>query len=164
MSNVKLYRPAAAVMLLNADNKVFVAQRIDSSLDAWQMPQGGLDPGEDTRTGALRELEEETGIGAALVEIVAQSSRELLYDLPPELQGKLWKGKYAGQRQSWFLMRFLGTDLDVDLNTEHPEFRAFQWVDPWRLPDLIVAFKKRLYEEVLEEFAAHLPPRDGAAS
>ncbi len=164
MSGEKTYRPAAAVMLLNADNKVFVAQRLDSSLDAWQMPQGGLDPGEDARTGALRELEEETGIGPALVEIVAQSSRELLYDLPPELQGKLWKGKYAGQRQSWFLMRFLGTDLDVNLDTEHPEFRAFQWVDPWHLPDLIVAFKKRLYEEVLEEFAAHLPPRDGTAS
>ncbi len=164
MSGGKAYRPAAAVMLLNADNKVFVAQRLDSSLDAWQMPQGGLDPGEDARTGALRELEEETGIGPALVEIVAQSSRELLYDLPPELSGKLWKGKYAGQRQSWFLMRFLGTDLDVNLDTEHPEFRAFQWVDPWHLPNLIVAFKKRLYEEVLEEFAAHLPPRDGAAA
>lgn len=157
MSAEKLYRPAAAVMLLNADDKVFVAQRLDSSLDAWQMPQGGLDPGEDARTGALRELEEETGIGPTLVEIVAQSSRELLYDLPPELQGKLWKGKYAGQRQSWFLMRFKGTDLDVDLNTEHPEFRAFQWIDPWRLPDLIVAFKKRLYEEVLEEFRPYLP-------
>lgn len=153
------YRAAAAVMLLNADNQVFVAQRIDSSLDAWQMPQGGLDPGEDARTGALRELEEETGIGPHLVEIVALSSRELLYDLPPELAGKLWKGRYAGQRQSWFLMRFLGTDADVNLDTEHPEFRNFQWVDPWRLPDLIVAFKKTLYEDVLEEFAAHLPPK-----
>ncbi|MEP6786312.1 MAG: RNA pyrophosphohydrolase [Sphingomonadales bacterium] len=157
MSKSLLYRPAAAIMLLNADNKVFVAQRLDSSLDAWQMPQGGLDPGEDARTGALRELEEETGIGPNLVEIIAQSSRELLYDLPPELQGKLWKGKYAGQCQSWFLMRFLGIDADVNLGTEHPEFRAFQWIDPWRLPDLIVAFKKRLYEEVLEEFRPYLP-------
>lgn len=157
MSKPLEYRPAAAVMLLNNDNKVFVAQRLDSSLDAWQMPQGGLDPGEDARTGALRELEEETGIGPDLVEIVAQSSRELLYDLPPELRGKLWKGKYAGQRQAWFLMRFLGTDLDVNLDTEHPEFRAFQWVDPWHLPNLIVAFKKRLYEEVLDEFRPYLP-------
>ena len=153
------YRPAAAIMLLNADNRVFVAQRLDSSLDAWQMPQGGLDPGEDARTGALRELEEETGIGPHLVEIVVQSSRDLLYELPPELSGKLWGGRYAGQCQSWFLMRFLGTDADVNLDTEHPEFRTFQWIDPWRLPELIVAFKKRLYEEVLEEFAAHLPPR-----
>lgn len=153
------YRPAAAVMLLNADSKVFVAQRLDSSLDAWQMPQGGLDPGEDAQAGALRELEEETGIAPHLVDIVARSSRELLYDLPPELQGKLWKGRYLGQCQTWFLMRFLGTDADVNLDTEHPEFRSFQWIDPWRLPELIVAFKKRLYEEVLEEFAAHLPPR-----
>jgi putative (di)nucleoside polyphosphate hydrolase len=153
------YRPAAAVMLLNAENQVFVAQRLDSSLDAWQMPQGGLDPGEDAQTGALRELEEETGIGQHFVEIIAKASRELNYDLPPELAGKLWKGKYAGQRQTWFLMRFLGTDADVNLDTEHPEFRNFKWVDPWRLPELIVAFKKPLYETVLAEFAAHLPPR-----
>ncbi len=151
------YRPAAAIMLLNADDKVFVAQRIDSSLDAWQMPQGGLDPGEDARTGALRELEEETGIAPHLVEVIAQSSRELLYDLPPELQARLWKGRYAGQRQSWFLMRFLGTDSDVNLDTEHPEFRNWQWIDPWRLPELIVAFKKPLYEAVLQEFTRYLP-------
>jgi putative (di)nucleoside polyphosphate hydrolase len=157
--NDATYRPAAAVMLLNADNKVFVAQRIDSSLDAWQMPQGGLDPGESARDGALRELEEETGISPDKVEIFAQSSRQLLYDVPPELSGKLWGGKYKGQRQSWFLARFLGDEGDINLETEHPEFRAYQWIDPWHLPDLIVAFKKRLYEEVLEEFAAHLPPR-----
>jgi putative (di)nucleoside polyphosphate hydrolase len=153
------YRPAAAVMLLNADNKVFVAQRLDSSLDAWQMPQGGLDPGEDAQTGALRELEEETGIGADKVEIMVQASRQLLYDLPPELSGRMWGGKYKGQCQSWFLMRFLGTEADINLETEHPEFRAYQWVDPWRLPDLIVAFKKPLYEDVLAEFASHLPQR-----
>lgn len=152
------YRPAAAVMLLNTDNKVFVAQRIDSSLDAWQMPQGGLDPGEDARAGALRELEEETGIGPDKVEIVAQASRQLLYDVPAEISTTLWGGKYKGQCQSWFLMRFLGTEADIDLDTEHPEFRAYQWVDPWRLPDLIVAFKKRLYEDMLAEFADHLPP------
>ncbi|CAM3065470.1 RNA pyrophosphohydrolase [Sphingomonas antarctica] len=156
------YRPAAAVMLLNDENKVFVAQRIDSSLDAWQMPQGGLDPGERARDGALRELEEETGIGPDKVEIVAEASRPLLYELPPELGTKLWGGKYKGQSQSWFLMRFRGTEADIDLDTAHPEFRAYQWVDPWRLPDLIVAFKKRLYEEVLEEFASHLPPRSAA--
>jgi putative (di)nucleoside polyphosphate hydrolase len=157
VSKVLKYRPAAAVMLLNADDQVFVAQRLDSNLDAWQMPQGGLDPGEDALTGALRELEEETSIGPQLVEIIAQSSRELLYDLPAELAGRLWNGRYAGQRQSWFLMRFLGTDADVNLDTEHPEFRNFKWVDPWRLPDLIVSFKKPLYEAVLAEFAAHLP-------
>jgi len=153
------YRPAAAVMLLNSDNKVFVAQRIDSSVDAWQMPQGGLDEGETARAGALRELEEETGIAAHLVEIIAQSSRELIYDLPPELRGKLWKGRFAGQRQSWFLARFLGTDADVNLATAHPEFNAWRWIDPWQLPDLIVPFKKPLYEAVLAEFAAYLPPK-----
>ena len=151
------YRPAAAVMLLNNDDKAFVAQRIDSSLDAWQMPQGGLDPGEDAQAGALRELEEETGIGPHMVEVIAQASRELLYDLPPEMAGRMWGGKYRGQTQSWFLVRFLGSDADINLDTEHPEFRAYKWVDPWHLPNLIVAFKKQLYEDVLAEFAAHLP-------
>lgn len=153
------YRPAAAVMLLNGENKVFVAQRIDSSLDAWQMPQGGLDTGEEAEAGALRELEEETGIGAHLVAIIARASRELLYDLPPEMHGRMWGGKYGGQRQSWFLARFLGSDADINLETAHPEFNAFHWADPWTLPDLIVPFKKQLYEDVLAEFAAHLPPR-----
>ena len=147
-------------MLLNADSKVFVAQRLDSNLDAWQMPQGGLDPGEDARAGALRELEEETSISSDLVEFIAQSSKELIYDLPPDLVGKLWKGRYAGQRQHWFLMRFLGIDTDVDLMTKHPEFRTFQWVDPWLLPELIVPFKRSLYEAVLAEFAQYLPARE----
>lgn len=151
------YRPAAAVMLLNAHDKVFVAQRLDSSLDAWQMPQGGLDPGEDPRSGALRELEEETGIGPHLVEIIAEASRPLLYDLPPEMHGRMWGGRYGGQTQSWFLARFLGSDGDINLDTEHPEFRAYKWVDPWHLPDIIVAFKKKLYEEVLAEFRPFLP-------
>lgn len=153
------YRPAAAVMLLNRDGNVFVAQRLDSSLDAWQMPQGGLDPGEDALAGALRELEEETGIPPEKVQIVARASRELFYDLPPEMLGRLWGGKYRGQRQYWFLARFLGEERDIDLATEHPEFRAYRWIDPWRLPELIVGFKKRLYEDVLAEFAAHLAPK-----
>jgi putative (di)nucleoside polyphosphate hydrolase len=157
--NTLPYRPAAAVMLLNAENRVFVAQRVDSTLDAWQMPQGGLDPGEDAQAGALRELEEETGIGAHLVTIIARAARDLLYDLPPELAGRMWGGKYGGQTQAWFLARFHGSDADVNLETDHPEFKAFQWVDPWRLPDLIVPFKKQLYEEVLIEFAAHLSSR-----
>lgn len=153
------YRPAAGIMLLSAEDQVFVAQRLDSSFDAWQMPQGGLDAGEDALTGALRELEEETGIGPHLVEIVAEASQELYYDFPAELAGRLWKGRFAGQRQNWFLMRFQGTDADINLATQHPEFSRFQWADPWRLPDLIVEFKKQLYEDVLTEFAAHLPPR-----
>jgi putative (di)nucleoside polyphosphate hydrolase len=147
------YRPAAGIMLLNTQGKVWVGQRIDNTLEAWQMPQGGLDPGEDAEAGALRELEEETGITPDLVEIIAQSPREFLYDLPADMVGRLWKGKYRGQRQTWFLMRFLGTDADVDLETEHPEFRAWQWSDPVHLPDMIVPFKRQLYTDVLAEFA-----------
>ena len=150
------YRPAAGVMLLNGHKQVFVAQRLDTTLEAWQMPQGGLDDGEEPEAGALRELEEETGIAAHLVEIIARSAGELLYDLPEDLVGKLWKGRYRGQRQSWFLMRFLGDDRDVNLETSHPEFRAWKWADPRDLPDLIVPFKRTLYEDVLREFEAYL--------
>ena len=147
------YRPAAGIMLINEHRKVFVAQRIDSTLEAWQMPQGGLDEGEDVEAGALRELEEETGIGQSMVEILARSQAELLYDLPEDLIGKLWKGRYRGQRQIWFLMRFLGRDADVNLETAHPEFRAWKWAEPNDLPDMIVPFKRTLYENVLREFA-----------
>ena len=146
------YRPAAGIMLLNTEGRVWVGQRLDNALEAWQMPQGGLDPGEEPRAAALRELEEETGIAPAHVEILAQASRTFDYDLPPDLLGKLWKGRYRGQRQHWFLARFNGRDEDVDIATRHPEFRAWQWVDPVRLPDLIVPFKRQLYRDVLQEF------------
>lgn len=150
------YRPAAGIMLLNEADKVWVGQRLDSTLEAWQMPQGGLDRGEAPLAGALRELEEETGIRADQVTLIASAARLLDYDLPPDLVGKLWKGRYRGQRQSWFLMRFLGTDADIDIATPNPEFRAWRWVEPARLPDLIVPFKRRLYTDVLAEFAGHL--------
>jgi putative (di)nucleoside polyphosphate hydrolase len=146
------YRPAAGVMLLNREGKVFVAQRLDSTLEAWQMPQGGLDEGEEPLKGALRELEEETGIGEKHVEILASAPDELYYDLPEDLVGKLWKGKWRGQRQSWFLGRFTGTDEDVNIQTAHPEFRAWRWADPEELPAMIVPFKRKLYEDVLEAF------------
>ncbi len=153
------YRQAAAMMLLDAHDRVFVAQRIDSSLDAWQMPQGGLDPGEDPQAGALRELEEETGIAAHLVQIIATAARPLYYDLPADLQATVWKGQYRGQSQHWFLARFLGDERHINLATAEPEFNVYKWVDPWMLPDLIVPFKRVLYEQVLAEFAAHLPRR-----
>jgi putative (di)nucleoside polyphosphate hydrolase len=146
------YRPAAGIMLLNREGKVFVAQRRDSTLEAWQMPQGGLDPGEQPLAGALRELEEETGIAAAKVEIVHRLDRTLFYDLPPDLVGKLWKGRWRGQEQHWFLARFLGEDSDVNLDTAEPEFRAWRWAEPEELPAMIVPFKKQLYERVLAEF------------
>jgi putative (di)nucleoside polyphosphate hydrolase len=149
---MELYRPAAGVMLLNPMRKVWVGQRLDSTLEAWQMPQGGLDPGEDPLEGALRELEEETGIRRDLVEIVTRAKEELTYDLPDDLIGKVWKQPWRGQRQTWFLARFLGEDRDVDIATPHPEFRAWKWADPAELPAMIVPFKKKLYEDLIAIF------------
>jgi putative (di)nucleoside polyphosphate hydrolase len=150
------YRPAAGVMLLNRAGKVWVGQRLDSTLEAWQMPQGGLDPGEEPQEGALRELEEETGIGRDKVELLARCDRQLLYDLPDDLLGKIWNGRWRGQSQTWFLMRFIGEDKDVNLQTKEPEFRAWRWAEPADLPELIVPFKQGLYREVLKAFAAWL--------
>ncbi len=148
------YRPCVGVMLVNGDGHVFVGKRIDNKEgDAWQMPQGGVDEGEDLRPAALRELAEETGVSEDLVTIIAQTREELLYDLPDELIGKLWKGKYRGQRQTWFLARFAGADSDIKLDAFDPaEFCEWKWVAPETLPDFIVPFKKRVYRAVLEEF------------
>lgn len=146
------YRPAVGVMLLNHEGRVFVGQRIDSTQEAWQMPQGGIDDGEDAEAAALRELGEETGIEARHIRIVARHPEDLLYDLPPELVGRVWKGRYRGQRQTWFLARFAGEDSDVNIATEHPEFSAWRWIAPEDLPRLIVPFKKALYEQVVKAF------------
>jgi putative (di)nucleoside polyphosphate hydrolase len=150
------YRPGVGVMLVNAEGKVFVGQRLDSTLEAWQMPQGGVDEGEDTLEAAFRELEEETGIVRTLIEIIGCAEEELVYDLPEDLIGKLWKGRYRGQRQTWYLARFMGHDADVNIATEHPEFRAWKWADPAELPAMIVPFKKKLYEDVLQAFEGWL--------
>lgn len=143
-------------MLLNRDGKVFVGQRIDAMVEAWQMPQGGIDDGEDAEQAALRELGEETGIAPDKVTLIAIAPEELYYDLPQDLVGKVWKGKWRGQRQRWFLYRFLGDDADVNIATEHQEFKAWDWIAPETLPDVIVPFKQQLYRDVLAAFAPHL--------
>ncbi|MEO6214513.1 MAG: RNA pyrophosphohydrolase [Sphingomonas sp.] len=150
------YRPCAGVMLLNRDGKVLVGQRIDTTAEAWQMPQGGIDDGEDAETAAIRELGEEIGVTPDKIALIATAPGEFHYDLPPELIGKVWKGKWRGQRQRWFLFRFLGEDTDVNIATEHPEFMTWRWIDPTDLPRLIVPFKRELYEDVLAAFAEHL--------
>jgi len=144
------YRRAVGIMLLNAAGEVFVAQRLDFAQDAWQMPQGGIDQGEEPLAAAFRELKEEIGTDRA--DLIAESKRWLTYDYPPELRGRAWRGRYRGQIQKWFALRFTGSDGDIDLATAHPEFRAWKWIAPQELPRLIVAFKRQLYLDVMLEF------------
>lgn len=157
MGDENRYRRGVGVMLLNAQGEVFVGARIDNTDEAWQMPQGGIDgDDEDEWATALRELEEETGIAPHLVERIADCAERLKYDLPGELRAKLWGGKYVGQDQDWFLVRFLGRDSDINIATKHPEFREWKWIEPDQLPELIVPFKRDLYRRLLEEFAEHM--------
>ena len=146
------YRPSVGIMLCNRLGGVFAGQRIDSSYDAWQMPQGGIEPGEDPRDAAVRELEEETGIPADAVEIVAATTDWIPYDLPYHLVPRLWKGRYRGQKQRWFLMRFTGDDSLINIKTEVPEFNRWCWLRPEELLDRIVPFKRKTYAQVIREF------------
>jgi len=152
------YRPCVGVMLVNGEGKVFVGKRIDNKEgDRWQMPQGGVDPGEDLDTAMLRELAEETGARPEHLQVLGRLEEELFYDLPPELVGKLWGGKYKGQRQSWYCVRFTGQDSDIDLDAwDTPEFCEFKWVEPELLPELIVPFKREVYATVVEGFRGTL--------
>ena len=151
MKNLKdlPYRNGVGIMIFNDQKKIFVGKRIDNQ-EAWQMPQGGVDRDEDFETAAKRELFEETGIQS--IRIVQSSKQEFIYDLPNHLLGKIWKGKYKGQKQKWFLMKFLGPDSEINISQKHPEFNEWKWVDLDELPRLIVPFKKKLYESIIEEF------------
>ncbi|WP_050605096.1 RNA pyrophosphohydrolase [Ruegeria sp. 6PALISEP08] len=150
------YRPCVGLMLINADGRIFVGQRNDRHKDAWQMPQGGVDKGENPRDAALRELWEETGVTSDLVEVVAETDGWLPYDLPHDIVPKIWKGRYRGQEQKWFLLRFVGTDEQINIATDHPEFSHWKWQAPDRLIEEIVPFKRDVYEQVLTAFEGHL--------
>ncbi len=148
------YRPCAGMMVLNRDNQVFVARRIGLASEYWQMPQGGIDKGEDPLDAAVRELEEE--IGTRNVELMFSLDEWLLYDLPDELVGKVWKGRYRGQKQKWFLFRFLGADSDINIVTDHPEFSEWKWTDLDQVAIDIVPFKRDIYETIVRKFRPHI--------
>ena len=152
------YRPCVGVLMFNAQRQVFVGRRIDMTQEAWQMPQGGIDRGEAPRDAALRELEEETGVAPDRVELLAETREWLRYDLPPNMIGRVWRGRYRGQEQKWFAARFLGTDADIDVATTHPEFDDWRWSPIDELCANVVPFKRALYEAVVAEFRPLLSP------
>ena len=145
------YRPCVGVMLVNHEGQIFVGQRNDRDQDAWQMPQGGIDKGEDPRDAALRELWEETGVTADLVAVEAETEGWVAYDLPHDVVPNIWKGRYKGQEQKWFLLRFNGSDDQINIATEHPEFTQWKWIEPADVVTSIVPFKRAVYEQVLAE-------------
>jgi putative (di)nucleoside polyphosphate hydrolase len=148
------YRTGVGIMLIGGGGLVFVAKRIDMTSEAWQMPQGGVDEGETPIQAAKRELMEETGTDKA--ELLAESRGWYSYDLPDALVPKIWGGRYRGQRQKWFAMRFTGDDRDINIRTAEPEFSECKWVKPETLPDIIVPFKRKLYGDLLEEFSTYV--------
>ena len=148
LSNLPL-RSGVGIVVLNKENKVFVAKRIDNPKNFWQMPQGGVDDGEDFLKAAYRELEEETSIKN--VELIKELDGTITYELPDRLLGLIWKGKYRGQKQKWFLMRFVGMDNEINIKTKHPEFLEWKWVDLDKITDLVVDFKLHVYKEVRDK-------------
>ena len=148
-------RNGVGIVVLNKKNKVFVARRIDNPKNFWQMPQGGVDKGEDFLSAAFRELEEETSIKD--VELITEIEGTTIYELPKNLLGIIWKGKYKGQRQKWFLMRYLGNDNEINIKTKKPEFLDWKWIDPSLLPNIAVNFKVNLYKKLKEELISIKP-------
>ncbi|MEM6943108.1 MAG: RNA pyrophosphohydrolase [Pseudomonadota bacterium] len=147
------YRPCVGLMVLNRQGEIFAGQRLDSHQDAWQMPQGGIDDGETPRDAALRELTEETGIEPARVSVLRESAQWLPYDLPHYLVPKLWKGRYRGQTQRWFALRFDGDDSEIDIEAHDREFSRWRWMAQDELVSRIVPFKRDTYDAVFTEFA-----------
>ena len=150
------YRSCVGVMLVNKDGKVFVGQRNDRDTDAWQMPQGGIDKGEEPQQAALRELGEEIGVSPDLVTVGGETKGWVAYDLPHDVVPNIWKGRYKGQEQKWFLLRFNGTDDQINIQTEHPEFAAWKWIDPAEVVGAIVPFKRAVYEQVMAELGPQI--------
>ena len=148
------YRLGVGMMIINHKGQIFVGKRVDTKLQAWQMPQGGIEVGETPSRAAMREMEEE--IGSKAGHIIAESKNWYSYDIPKFMIPKLWDGNYKGQKQKWFLIKFTGSDDEINLATDHPEFEAWRWSDVDELPDIIIPFKKKLYKAVIEEFQSLL--------
>ena len=155
-SNPKDYRPNVGMMIINQKKEIFVGKRIDHPSNFWQMPQGGIDTQEIPSIAALREMEEEVGIKKNKVDLLTESKDWYYYSIPSDLAKTLWKGKYKGQRQKWFLYKFKGKDKDINIHTEHPEFSDYKWVTKDFLVPNIVPFKKKIYEKLLLEFKDYL--------
>lgn len=147
-----LYRCGVGIVLLNSEKKIFVGKRIDNKSDAWQMPQGGIDFGEEEDLALYRELEEETGIKSNQVQILAKSKKYFYYNLPYKLQKKFWGGKYLGQKQRWYLGQFIGDETSININTEDPEFSKWKWINRDEICNSIVDFKKEMYYDIFDEF------------
>ena len=150
MNHLKPYRNCVGLLVINKNGDVFIGKRIDSNLNAWQMPQGGIEADEDPKTAGIREMEEE--IGTKNAELIGEMSEWLNYDIPENLSHRLWNGKYRGQTQKWLAFKFLGDDSEINIKTKVPEFKEWKWENHKNLPSLAVPFKRDIYKKVIKEF------------